>query len=309
MTSHDAAGAAGGSGLSAPQPGEVIATVSHELRQPLASIRGFTEMLLAHWTDFSEPEKLEMLRGILHDTERVARLVDDLLGSSGFGPAQLAVHCRPIDLTEVLARVRADFLLSWPAVEISARVPPRRWVVLADPFRLEQVLTNIIENSCTHGGASRVSVTVSRLGRGSALAHRLAGAPPRDELRGPGGPPNAVGSPADDDANLMPTGGQGGSPAEAGWAVVRVDDDGRGIHPDELPHVTEKFFRSTRTTARGLGLGLWLSKEIVEAHGGRLLASSVVGKGATVCFTLPLAGAAHGTPLRGATGTGKLAGT
>ena len=76
-------------------------------------------------------------------------------------------------------------------------------------------------------------------------------------------------------------------------------DNGLGIAPEDLPHITEKFFRATAREPGGLGLGLWISREIVEAHGGVLLATSVPGEGTTVRFTIP---------LHESTGAGKLAG-
>ncbi len=72
--------------------------------------------------------------------------------------------------------------------------------------------------------------------------------------------------------------------------VVSVSDEGWGIPPDEVPHLFERFFRSRTTRgSQGLGLGLYISRLIVEAHGGRIWCASEVGKGSTFFFTLPLA--------------------
>ena len=65
-------------------------------------------------------------------------------------------------------------------------------------------------------------------------------------------------------------------------------DSGRGIHPDVLPHVFQRFWQVDSNTRRGLGLGLHISQKIVEAHGGRIWVESEFGKGATFRFTLPV---------------------
>jgi len=259
-------------------PGGLIATVSHELRQPLASIRGFTEMLLSHWPDFPDDDKIEMLKEIHHDAIRLGRLVDELLDLSRLGPGAMLLHRRPTEIAEVVARAVANLRLSYPGLEAIVEMPGPPPVVVADPFKLEQVVTNIVDNSLRHGGAGTVRVN----------------------------------------------GSYQRSPAGERRLEIAISDDGTGIRADELPHVTEKFFRSAGSETGGLGLGLWISKGIVEAHGGELVATSSPGRGTTVRFTVPVdgaelapvgtagtrSGAGDGeTAVQGEAGTGKLAGS
>ncbi|HEY0094315.1 MAG TPA: HAMP domain-containing sensor histidine kinase, partial [Archangium sp.] len=68
-----------------------------------------------------------------------------------------------------------------------------------------------------------------------------------------------------------------------------VRDTGTGIRPDALPHVFERYWQAKDAESRGTGLGLYIAKGIVEAHGGRIWAESQLGKGSTFTFTLPLA--------------------
>jgi signal transduction histidine kinase len=71
--------------------------------------------------------------------------------------------------------------------------------------------------------------------------------------------------------------------------AVCVTDEGRGIDPSDAPHVFDRFYRSpgvTRNT-QGAGLGLFLAKAIVEAHGGRIWVDPTTARGATLCFSLP----------------------
>ncbi|HXR22196.1 MAG TPA: HAMP domain-containing sensor histidine kinase, partial [Acidimicrobiales bacterium] len=119
--------------------GELIATVSHELRQPLASIRGLTEMMLGHWADFSDDDKVRMLQGMLHDAERVGRMIDELLDVSRLESGQLTLHPRATDIAPLAARVVNNLKLSYPELEATVDIGPQFPTIIADPFKLEQV--------------------------------------------------------------------------------------------------------------------------------------------------------------------------
>jgi chemotaxis family two-component system sensor kinase Cph1 len=69
---------------------------------------------------------------------------------------------------------------------------------------------------------------------------------------------------------------------------VYVTDNGDGIPTEDIPRVFDKFFRRAEGKPTGSGLGLWISRGLVEAHGGRLSATSIPGQGTTFRFTLPL---------------------
>ena len=71
-------------------------------------------------------------------------------------------------------------------------------------------------------------------------------------------------------------------------ASVAVSDKGEGIPAEDIPKVFTKFFRRELGRPTGSGLGLWISRGLVEAHGGRLTAESIPGRGTTFRFTLPL---------------------
>lgn len=220
---------------------ELIAAVSHELRQPLSSIRGFTEMLLAHWADFGDADKLGMLREILQDSVRVGRLIDDLLETSRLDAGLLPLHMSETDVGRVVERAVRNVKSAYPDLHADVHVAAvLEEGVMADPFRLEQVLTNIVENACKYGSPEAVCIDVERVQRSD------------------------------------------------GWyAEISVIDKGPGIPEQDLPHVTEKFYRGVTAPRRGLGLGLWISRRIIEAHGGQMQVLSGPG-GTTMKFTIPL---------------------
>jgi signal transduction histidine kinase len=86
--------------------------------------------------------------------------------------------------------------------------------------------------------------------------------------------------------------GADGAPAE-GALVASVADTGPGIAPEDLPHLFTAFWRGDRRGRRGVGLGLWIARAIVEAHGGELRVEAADGRGTTFHFTLPFADAAR----------------
>jgi signal transduction histidine kinase len=79
--------------------------------------------------------------------------------------------------------------------------------------------------------------------------------------------------------------------ASNGQVITAVSDHGPGIAPEDQPHVFERYYRArpTRERQEGLGLGLYIAKGLVEAHGGSIWVESQVGQGSTFCFSLPVA--------------------
>ncbi len=221
---------------------EIISTVSHELRSPLASVKGYTSMLLHRWDRLTDEQKQMMLGQVNHDADRVTRLIGELLDISRLETGNLVLRRQLVDLQALTALVIEKVRLEYPELDALvtwAEDVPR---VYADPDKVEQVLTNLVENACKYASPTGLEVT-----------------------------------------GQTGVGGGGG-----GEVSVRVSDRGSGIPAEDLPRVFTKFFRRSEGRPTGSGLGLWISRGIVESHGGRLVASSIPGEGTAFTFTLPL---------------------
>jgi signal transduction histidine kinase len=234
-----------------------LADAAHELRSPLTNMRTELEVAgrLGERTDWPA-----VSRDLLADTERLSRLVDDLLllarldeaGSTAVGtgaPGRVAGRGRratgPVELT-ALARAVAVRFPSPPVRILPASGP--RWTV-GDPDELHRVLTNLIDNAVRHCR--------------SAVMIEVTGPDPAD-LDGPGD-------------------------AGAGTHLVTVTDDGPGIPPADRERVFDRFTRlddARDRDAGGAGLGLAIVRELVRLHQGRVWLSDA-GPGLRVSVRLP----------------------
>ena len=220
---------------------DFVANVSHELKTPLTSIQGFSQALL-DGTAASPNDTARAARVIHDETERVRRMVDDLLILARFDAGQIEMARDPVHLTPLL---RACVEKLGPQAE-TGRVGltldvDEGLAAQGDGDRLAQVFTNLLDN---------------------AVAHTPAG-----------GKVTIAASPCE----------------QAGTVEVVITDTGEGIPVDELPRVFERFYQvdKARRRSRGAGLGLAITKEIVEAHGGNIAAESVVGLGSKFTVRLP----------------------
>ncbi|MEU1949595.1 ATP-binding protein [Streptomyces sp. NPDC020125] len=228
---------------------ELIATVAHELRSPLTSVKGFTATLLAKWERFTDDQKRLMLETVDADANRVTRLIAELLDISRIDSGRLEVRRQPVDLAAAVRRHVQALTAAGHTAErflIRARGPlPRLW---ADPDKIDQVLGNLLENAVRHGEGT---VTID-----------IAPATPAK--------PVAEGPPVERTA-------------------VTVSDEGPGIPEESMGRVFTRFWRGSKRG--GTGLGLYIVKGIVEAHGGTITVDRARGGGAEFRFILPV-----GTP-------------
>jgi signal transduction histidine kinase len=218
-----------------------LANISHELKTPLTSIRGFSQAVLDGTID--DAEGIDRSARIINtESARVLRLVEELLDLSRIESGQNRMRQDVVELDELFQHIGEVFALRGEEDSVALEMPPAGAPRVRGDFdRLEQVMTNLLDNAFRHTPAEgAVRVTARTVAPGTVQ--------------------------------------------------VVVSDTGRGILPEDLPHLFERFYRAEhRMNGKGHGLGLAISREIVRAHGGDIRATSEVGRGTTFAFTLPSA--------------------
>jgi signal transduction histidine kinase/HAMP domain-containing protein len=219
---------------------DMVATLAHEFRTPLTSLRMAVHLLVEQAAGPLTPKQTELLYAAREDCERMQSMVDDLLDLSRIEGGVLEVRPQPLDLAPLLQEAldAARPAGEEAKVELRKEVPPGLPAVAADRDRIHLVLVNLISNAIRYtpaGGLVRVSA----------------------------------------------------SEAADGGVTVRVSDTGSGIPREYQTRIFEKFFRLPGSEAGGAGLGLFIARETVRAHGGDIGVDSRPGKGTTIWFTLP----------------------
>ena len=240
-----------------------MSTVAHELRSPLTSVKGFTATLLNKWGRFTDDQKRVMLETVNADADRVTRLITELLDVSRIESGRMEVHRQLVDLPDRARKIIAGRVAAGDAedrfrLEVRSGLP-ETWL---DADKIDQILGNLVENAVRHG-AGIVTIVVE--------------------------PAHLDGDPASDgSANGLPDA-----------AAVSVRDQGEGIAPDVAPRVFRQFWRGKpRGGSRrgqhggGTGLGLYIVKGLVEAHGGTIGVRRAPGGGAEFRFIVPAGAAA-----------------
>jgi signal transduction histidine kinase len=217
---------------------EFVSMVSHDLRTPLASIKGYSHTLMnddGHWDAQTRQEFTSI---IADESDKLTDLVENILEMSRIGAGRLPVTPEPILLSRFCQEVIDRVSKHYPDVKFDCTLGDPLPVVEADPRRVEQVLMNLLQNAAKYSGAGTVEL--------------------------------------------------GGTYSGGPEVILFVRDKGKGIAPEHLPHLFDKFYRiEGGKEGKGTGLGLAIAKALVEAQGGRIWVESCPGEGATFYFTLP----------------------
>ncbi len=218
---------------------EFIAAVSHELKTPLASILGFSELLLDN--NYSPTELSEFLENIHHSSLRLKDMVNNLLDTSRLEAGRFTVIRQPVDLQFTLAQTARSFagVAKLSQIHFIWELDPLP-IIEADPERIGQVVGNLLSNAfkfCPREGSIWLR----------ARSH--------------------------------------------GGVLLEVEDTGPGIPLEEQGQLFNRYSRTHSAISRGIvgtGLGLYISRAIVEAHHGRIWVDSREGGGAKFSVWLPL---------------------
>ena len=232
---------------------DFVSLVAHELKNPMTSIKGYTELLAAGAVGPVNDMQANFLNTIRSNTERMSTLVSDLNDNSKIEAGRLRLDFKSVEMAGLIedslrsAQRQIEDKKQSVQMELPDRLPP----VWADPIRLGQVFTNLISNANKYTS------------EGGTL---VIGAEPSANHWDPDGATSVV--------------------------HVWLRDTGIGISPEDQQRIFQKFFRSDDPQARevpGAGLGLNITRSLVEMQGGRIWFESEQGRGSTFHFTVPVA--------------------
>lgn len=239
---------------------EFLANTSHELRTPLNGMIGIAESMLDGATGkLSETQQKNLLM-IAQSGHRLKDLVNDILDFAKLKHQNLALQLKPVGIREITEVVLTlcQSLVGTKKLELVNAISPDLPAVYADENRLHQILYNLIGNAIkfTEQGTVKVSAEVMNIHQNnpSPLNHQ-------DAIR--------------KDREL----------------AITIDDTGIGISEDKLERIFASFEQADGSTARkygGTGLGLTVTKQLVELHGGKISVTSAIGVGSKFTFTLPI---------------------
>jgi two-component system phosphate regulon sensor histidine kinase PhoR len=218
---------------------EFVANVSHELKTPLTSIRGYAETLLQGGIE-DEENRARFVETIHAQAVRLEALVEDLLELADLERPDAAFDPKDWDLSSILRDMASGFeeLAARRGLRLDLETPPELTIRL-DRDRIEVALRNLLDNAIKYTEAGTVRITAGRV---------------------------------------------------AGVTRVSIADTGRGIEPEHLARIFERFYRVDHGRSRasgGTGLGLSIVKHAIDLHGGRVGVESSPGSGSTFWFEIP----------------------
>jgi PAS domain S-box-containing protein len=219
-----------------------ISVVSHELKTPVALIKGYASTLRRQDARWDQETMRDSLQVIEEESDRLAELIDNLLDASRVQAGNFRLARVELDIDQLVVKVADKFRLQARTHTLVADVPADLPLVSADEARITQVLSNLLSNAIKYSPeGSEVRVT----GKST----------PRE-------------------------------------VIITVSDQGPGISPEEQAQLFTRFYRADNAMTRktqGAGLGLYLSRAIIEAHGGRIWVDSDGRSGSHFHFSLPRA--------------------
>ena len=219
----------------------LISTVSHELRTPLATIKGYATMILDYFNMLSADEKRDYIKSIDSSSDRLTKLIEDLLETSRLESGLIKLRKLPTSITGLVNNIVDETRIKINHHTFTVNLDKKLPRVLVDYKRISQVLEKLIDNATKFSPpGTEVQISGNKYGR---------------EL------------------------------------VISVSDHGPGIPADELTRIFDRMFQIEEklySGKDGIGLGLYISSRLVEAHGGRIWAESSPGEGTTISFTLPV---------------------
>lgn len=211
---------------------DALADVSHQLKTPITSMTVMTDLLLEE--DLPAEKRLEFLKGISAQLEKMQWMITTLLKISKFDADTAVLHKEPVELTAVVEQALAPFIIQAELRQMTLAVDCRQGQFLGDRLWTVEAVQNIVNNCLKHmdnGGTLRLTGTQTSL-----------------------------------------------------YCQLVIADDGCGIEKEDLPHIFERFYKGKNAGADSVGIGLALSKSVLNRENATVEVQSTVGVGTT--FTI-----------------------
>ena len=242
---------------------EFLANTSHELRTPLNGIVGISEFILDQQTKHLNPVITSNLTMIVSSAHRLSNLVNDILDFSKMRYNKLELQIKAVDVFAIVEIVvNVNLLVSKKNLQLINAIPANLPPVSADEDRLQQILYNLIGNAIKFTDPGKVKISAA------VITSNITN-------------------------NSIESVGQLSASEDSSQKELKivVSDTGIGIPNDKLESIFKSFEQAEGSTGRkygGTGLGLTITKQLVELHGGRIWVDSEVGVGSSFSFTLPI---------------------
>ena len=231
---------------------EFVASLSQELRTPMTSITGYTDLLLGESVGIIGEMQRKFLQRVKANIERMGSMLNDLIGVTAIDAGQLEIRPVVVDMAEVIEDVliHARAQLEENEITLEVNLLEDMPLVEVDPDSIRQIISNLLSNaikSTPFGSAIGVSTS------------------------------------------LYETDGDAGEDEIQSYLKISIRDSGGGIAEKDLDRVFDRFYQAERPLIQGLGetgVGLAIVKSLIEAHGGRVWVESEMGQGSTFHFIL-----------------------
>lgn len=262
---------------------EFVSLASHELLTPVSAIEGYLSMILDEkLATVDDPKAAQYLDRIYRSARRLARLIADMLNVSRIEENRLLVEKTDVDLSTLIKHVIEE--IKFKAEEKKQKIifnNPDGWKTYGDPDKIKEILINLLGNSIKYSkNPGEIHIEISEVlssvvnDRWNQIENEMKNKPLDDQ--------EAIKSIVNSDYRQIIGEKQ---------LLISIKDHGIGIPKEELPKLFKKFHRVgdyTKVESQGTGLGLYISRALVELHHGRIWADSEgENKGATLTFSLP----------------------
>lgn len=215
-----------------------ISVISHELKTPVALIKGYVSTLRredAHWDKKVIEESLQVIE---EEADRLSVLIENLLDATRLQAGGMTLKKTELSIPDIAQRLATRFQTQTNQHNLITRFPEDFPIVIGDETRIEQVISNLIGNAIKYSNSGEILIN--------------------GQIR----------------ANIV---------------IICVSDQGPGIAPQDMPYIFDRFYRSPDAVRekKGAGLGLYLSRSIIEAHNGKIWVDNKRKEGTRICFSLP----------------------